>query len=157
MLRCGSHLQISEDAYRYLFFFQARATPFKNKNILIGFRYPERQRRELLVFSYHSINCSGTATEPSLSPRPFNTTYRNFSRSNINFHWVFSYVFTCLIYFLVSIIVGLVVECGCYGRRFLLVCAFMICNSWRFICLSYLNHILSLESLQISAVRPDRP
>ena len=27
-------------------------------------------------------------------------------------------------------------------------------NSWRFICLSYLNHIISLESLQISAVGP---
>ena len=27
-------------------------------------------------------------------------------------------------------------------------------NTWRFISLSYRNHILSLESLQISAVRP---
>ena len=44
------------------------------------------------------------------------------------------------------------------GRGALLLgCEFVMCNSSRFICLSYLNHILSLEALQISAVRPDRP
>ena len=44
-------LQISEDACRDLFVFQAGATPFKNNNIRIGFRYPDRtERKEFLVF-----------------------------------------------------------------------------------------------------------
>ena len=48
----SSHLQISENAYRYLFVFQAWGTPFKNNNILTGFKLDIRVDREEGVSSF---------------------------------------------------------------------------------------------------------
>ena len=48
----SSHLHISENAYRYLFVFQAWGTPFKNNNILIGVKSDIRVAREEGVSSF---------------------------------------------------------------------------------------------------------
>ena len=74
------YLEIPADDCGDLFVFQAWPTPFKNNNILMGFRYPDKtEKREFLVFSYHSIYSSGPATDPSfLITSPFQYHIKKF-------------------------------------------------------------------------------